>query len=65
MSRDFNTPHREHWNPKIHAILKTIDLHTELHLKTENIFHWNQAQILRKYVSDLKTWIHFEENKSL
>ena len=64
MSRDFNTPQREHWNSKIHNILKTIDLHTELHLKTGNIFHWNQAQILRKYVSDLKTWIHFEEGKS-
>lgn len=61
MSRDFNTPYREPWNPKIHNILKTIDLHTELHLKTGKDFHWNQAEILRRYVSDLKTWIHSEE----
>jgi len=61
MSRDFNTPQREKWNTKIHNILKTIDLHTELHLKTGNDFHWHQAKILRKYVSDLKTWIHSEE----
>jgi hypothetical protein len=58
MSRDFNTPHRCDWNAKIHNILKTIDLHTELYLKTDNPFHEEQAKILRQYVSDLKTWIH-------
>ena len=63
-SRTYNTSQREKWNPKIHNILKTIDLHTELHLKTGNDFHWNQAKILRKYVSDLKTWIHSEESEN-
>ena len=56
--RTYNTPHRENWNPKIHNILKTIDLHTKMHLETGNDFHWYQAEALRKYVSDLKTWIH-------
>ena len=60
-SRTYNTPHRENWNPKIHSILKTIDLHTELHLETGNEYHWRQAEILRKYVSDLKTWINSQE----
>ena len=58
MSRDFNTSQREPWNPKIHNILKTIDLHTKIHLETGNDFHYQQARILRKYVSDLKTWIY-------
>jgi hypothetical protein len=56
--RTFDTPHREKWNAKIHSILKTIDLHTLLYLQTQNPFHEEQAKILRKYVSDLKTWIH-------
>jgi hypothetical protein len=64
-SRTYNTPQREKWNPKIHNILKTIDLHTELHLKTGDDFHYHQANILRKYVSDLKTWIHSEESENL
>jgi len=63
MSRDFNTPHREHWNSKIHNILKTIDLHTQMHLETGNDFHYQQSIILRRYISDLKTWIHYQEEK--
>lgn len=58
MPREWNNDTRYHWNPKIHNILKTIDLHTQLHLETGNNFHWEQAEVLRKYVSDLKTWIH-------
>jgi len=61
MPREWDTDTRYLWNPKIHNILKTIDLHTELYLKTGNDFHHNQAKILRKYISDLKTWIHSEE----
>lgn len=61
MSRTFNTPHREKWNAKIHNILQTIDLHTQLHLKTGDEFHYLQARILRQYVKDLKTWIHSQE----
>jgi hypothetical protein len=65
MPREWDNDTRHFWNPKIHNILKTIDLHTELHLKTGNDFHYHQAEILRKYVSDLKTWIHSEESENL
>jgi hypothetical protein len=57
MSRTFNTPHREPWNPKIHNVLKTIDLHTEFYLKTGDSFHLEQASYLRSYVYSLKDWI--------
>jgi len=58
MAREWDNDTRNPWNPKIHNILKTIDLHTKMHLETGNDFHWYQAEALRKYVSDLKTWIH-------
>lgn len=63
-NRTFNTPIREPWNAKIHNLLKTIDLHTELYLKTGDVFHIKQSEILRSYVSELKTWIHSQEKKS-
>lgn len=62
--RTFNTPIREPWNAKIHNILKTIDLHTELYLKSGDAFHLCQARILRSYVEELKTWIHANERKA-
>jgi hypothetical protein len=58
LPREWDNNTRQPWNPKIHSILKTIDLHTELHLKSSDNFHWEQAEVLRKYVSDLKTWIN-------
>lgn len=61
MPREWDNDTRYLWNPKIHSLLKTIDLHTELHLETGNEYHWRQAEILRKYVSDLKTWINSQE----
>jgi hypothetical protein len=63
MSRDFNTPQREDWNGPIHKILKAVDNHTNLYLKTEDIWHEEQAEYLRKYVDRLKTWIHKQEKK--
>lgn len=60
-NRTFNTPIREPWNPKIHNILKTIDLHTELYLKTNDPFHLLQARTLREYLHNLKKWIHQKE----
>lgn len=60
--RTFNTVIRSNWNAKIHFILKAIDLHTELYLQTGDIFHIKQSEILRNYVRDLKTWIHYNEN---
>jgi len=61
MSRTFNTPDREKWNAPIHQILKAIDNHTRLHLETGNFWHEEQSQILRKYLKDLKVFIHKEE----
>jgi len=63
MPREWNTPKRECWNGPIHHILKAIDNHTRIYLETKNPWHEEQAGILRKYVSDLKTWIHQEELK--
>ena len=65
MPREWNTPHREKWTAPIHQILKAIDNQTRLHLETGDFWHEEQAQILRKYVSDVKVWIHKEENWEL
>lgn len=62
MSRTFNTPHREHWNAPIHNILKAIDNHNQEYFKGGNIWHLKKAEILREYVSELKTWIHQQES---
>ena len=61
--REFNTPHRECWNVSIHKILKSIDNHTRLHLETGDFWHEQQANILRKYIIDLKIWIHKQEEQ--
>jgi hypothetical protein len=61
MSREWDNDTRYPWNPKIHNILKTIDLHTKMHLASGDDFHWRQSEILRKYISDLKTWLHSKE----
>jgi hypothetical protein len=59
--REWNTPVREPWNPVIHQLLKAIDSHTQQYLRSGDIWHLHKAQGLRVYVSELKTWIHFEE----
>ena len=61
MPREWNTPKRECWNAPIHKILQAIDNHTRLFLETGDFWHQEQAEILRKYVKDLKVWIHKEE----
>jgi len=61
MAREWNTPKRECWNKPIHQILKAIDNHTRLYLETGDFWHEEQSQILRKYVKDLKVFIHKEE----
>ena len=63
MPREWNTPHRECWNAPIHNILKAIDNHTSMYFATGSVWHLEQAEILRKYVADLKTWIHTQEGK--
>ena len=61
MSREWNNPTREPWNGPIHRILKAVDNHTKLYIKTGDIWHEEQAEYLRKYVAGLKTWIHKQE----
>lgn len=63
MPREWNTPVRECWNAPIHNILKAIDNHISIYLKTGDVWHIEQAELLRKYVSDLKTWIHDQEGR--
>lgn len=55
MSRTFNTPHREKWNAPIHNTLKAIDNHNQEYFKTNNIWHLEKAELLRKYLHELKT----------
>ena len=61
MPREWNTPHREKWNAPIHNILKAIDNHTMLWFETGDEWHLQQQELLRKYVKDLKVWIHKQE----
>ena len=61
--RTFNTVVREPWNPVIHNLLKAIDCHMALFVRSGDQFHARKAQLLREYVSELKTWIHAEEKR--
>jgi len=47
-----------HENGTLH---QAIDNHTRLYFETGDEWHQEQAQILRKYIKDLKVWIHKEE----
>ena len=61
--REFNTPIREPWNPVIKKCLDAVDEHIRLHMKTGDVWHLSQAEILRNYVKDLKVWIHKQEGR--
>lgn len=61
MPREFNTKFREPWNPVIKKCLDAIDLHTALHIETQDQFHIEQSKLLRQYVRNLKDWIHETE----
>lgn len=64
--RTWDSVVRSPWNPKIFNLLKAIDLHVELHLKTGDSRHLVMAQTLRQYLYVLKDWIVEEEfNQSL
>ncbi len=62
--RTWNTPLRKPWNPVIKACLNAIDEHMRLYITTGDRYHLGQAQTLREYIRDLKTWIHKEEGIS-
>lgn len=59
--RTWNTPLREPWNPIIKQCLIAIDLHTDFYLKDREPIHLRQADLLRKYVTELKNWIVTQE----
>lgn len=61
--RTWDSPVREPWNPKIHVMLKSIDLHVDLYLQTGESFHLEMANALRIYVRQLKDWIHQQEGR--
>ena len=63
MAREWNTPIREPWNPVIKKCLDAIDEHNQQYMKTGDDWHLSQAETLRNYVSDLKTWIHQQEGR--
>lgn len=59
--REWNTPVREPWNVLIHQALQAVDRHNRLFFTTGDHWHLHQAQALRDYVAELKTWIHEQE----
>ncbi len=61
MPREWNTPIREPWNPVIKKCLDAVDTHIKLYLETGDTWHLDQAEVLRQYVRNLKTWIHKQE----
>jgi hypothetical protein len=61
--REFNTPFREAWNAPIHQILKAIDEHMRLYLKSRDPWHVEKAEMLRLYLHELKSFIHKEEGR--
>jgi hypothetical protein len=61
--REWNTPVRADWCPLIHQALQAVDRHNMLWFDSGDAWHLQQAQVLRDYVSSLKTWIHREEGR--
>ncbi len=61
--RTFNTPVREPWNAPIHNMLKAIDNHMALYFKDGNAWHLEKADMLRRYLHELKSWIHEMERQ--
>lgn len=63
MPREWNTDQRKDWNAPIHQILKAIDNHTRLWMKTGDPWHEEKANILRQYLRELKDFIHKTEGR--
>jgi hypothetical protein len=64
MPREWSTSVRDCWNAPIHQILKAIDNHTRLYLKTGDPYHLEASANLRAYLRNLKDWIYNQEGKS-
>lgn len=56
-NRTYTPVYRQPWQDPIRFITKAIDEHTHLYLSTNNRWHYQQAEILRRYLSDLKAWL--------
>lgn len=63
MPREWNTDQRKDWNAPIHQILKAIDNHTRLWMETGDSWHEEKANMLRKYLRELKDFIHKIEGR--
>jgi hypothetical protein len=61
--REWDTPVRGPWNPLIHQCLKGVDEHTRQYLASGNKWHLEKAEFLRRYVLELKMWIHKVEGR--
>jgi hypothetical protein len=61
--RTFNTPLREPWNPIVYQCLRAVDCHNAQYFLTGNVWHLEQAELLRHYVRSLKDWIREEEKR--
>jgi hypothetical protein len=65
MAREWDTPIRGPWNALIKQALDAIDRHEHLYRSTGNGWHAAKAHELRRYVCELKTWIHQQERATI
>lgn len=61
--RTWSTATRDPWNAPIHQMLKAIDNHVSLFLKTGDPWHIEKAEQLRLYLHELKSYIHKNEGR--
>lgn len=59
--REYNTAHREPWNDFIRESLKAIDTHNTMYFKTNNLWHLEKAEELRRHITELKEMIKRQE----
>ena len=60
---EFNTPHRDLWYSMIKECQDAVDRHTQMYLETYDVFHLNQADLIRLYMCRLKEWITKNESE--
>jgi hypothetical protein len=60
---EFSTPHRDPWYFMIKECQDAVDRHTQMYLETYDVFHLNQADLIRLYMCRLKEWITKNESE--
>lgn len=60
---EFHTPHRDPWYSMIKECQDAVDRHTQMYLETYDVFHLNQADLIRLYMCRLKEWITKNESE--